>query len=217
MAKSIMEQNIMIQNIVAQKNDKQDLISFSLRSKMLGSFAIAFIFLFLLLVFFSIDLLAFDFGCGGIFWGANSSFFPSVPKSFVNFSYFGGYGYANISGTIFGGFGLAILSNEKYFTGGDLAGGFGGLITGIQFIDTYSVNLLLLVWLGLGGISVDSTDGYFAGYIEITMELGIQINSFTELILYAGYQIMGNLISGRPFYDFFNQTVVIGVRLAFGS
>jgi len=181
-------------------------------------FIFIFSFVFLSTNAFSINLLAFDHGCGGLFWGLNSSFINILPNSSIDFMYFGAYGYGVYRHSIIGGFGFAILSTEPNNAfASDLAGGFGGIVSGYNIFDNYISSLNLLFWLGLGGMGLSSLEGYFAGYFEVDIELGLKINRFTELVFYGGYQIIGSLIPGRPFYSYFHGTIVFGFRLGFGA
>lgn len=178
------------------------------------------VFSFILVLFlFSINCLAFDFGAGGIWFGVNvaKSFFVFIPNNSTNFSYFGGYGYGIWLNTIIGGFGFAIISDTIFNSLYGLAGGYGGLVTGYQIVDTYNVDVEFLLWLGLGGFSVDSFDGYFGGYLEVTLDTCIRLTIWMELVLYVGYQIIGNIIPGRPFDTYTSYTLTCGIRLSFGS
>lgn len=178
------------------------------------------VFSFILVLFlFSVNCLAFDKGAGGFWYGMNvaKSFFGFIPTNSTNFSYFGGYGYSVIANTIIGGFGFAIISNTIFYSLYGLAGGYGGLVTGYQIVDTYNVDVDFLLWLGLGGFSVDSFDGYFGGYLEVTLDTCIRLTRWMELVLYLGYQLMGNIIPGRPFDTYTSYTLTCGIRLSFGS
>jgi hypothetical protein len=176
--------------------------------------------LFLLLT----GLTAFADGCGGLYYGLQTSEYPflkdyPVRNNSLGLAYYGGYGYGVHGHTITGGFGFAITDID-----GDtaIAGGFGGVINGVQFIDK-PVTVSLISWTALGGISTGNQEGesgeegFFAFMQEITLELGIPINRWFMPSLYAGYQIAGNLIPGTPFDDFLVYTPVIGVRVAWGK
>jgi hypothetical protein len=163
-------------------------------------------------------------GAGGMYYGLQTSEYPflkdyPIRNNSLGLAYYGGYGYGVHGNTITGGFGFAITDTDGE-TG--IAGGFGGVINGIRFVD-WPVTVSLISWTGLGGISAgnqadgDSEEGYFAFMEEITLELGIPINQWFMPSLYAGYQIAGNLAPGTPFEDFLVYTPVIGVRVAWGK
>lgn len=185
-----------------------------------------FIFFVIFIIFFTIiisvatvECYGFDSGAGGLSYGFNSplSFGNFIPVNSVDFSYYGGYGYAVIGNYIIGGFGFAVLGYEIYTEGIGLAGGFGGLISGKKIFNGYLLDVDILLWLGLGGVAPDVAEGYFSFYVELTLDFSIKITYWMELAFYGGYQIMGNLIPGIPYSSFKNNTFVFGFRLAFGS
>lgn len=179
-------------------------------------FILSFLFCFILFAIFSIDVYAFDFGCGGLFFGVSSdwSFITFLHSNTQPLNYYGAYGYGVLGRYIIGGFGLAVLNDSIYYGDGGFAGGFGGLISGVKIIRTYVFDLDLLWWLGLGGVGFYD-EGYFAFYNEFTLELGIRFTRWMELFFYVGYQFIGNLIPG-PALDFSNNTITIGTKVAFG-
>lgn len=163
-------------------------------------------------------------GAGGMYYGLQTSEYPflkdyPVRNNSLGLAYYGGYGYGVHGHTITGGFGFAITDTD-----GDtgIAGGFGGVINGVRFID-WPVTVSLISWTAIGGISTgnqeggDGEEGFFAFVEEITLELGIPINRWFMPSLYAGYQIAGNLAPGTPFEDFLVYTPVVGMRVAWGK
>jgi hypothetical protein len=163
-------------------------------------------------------------GCGGVFYGLQTSAYPflkdyPVRNNSLGLAYYGGYGYGVHDRSIIGGFGFAFTDTD-----GDtgVAGGFGGVVNGFRFV-RWPVNLSLVSWTAVGGISTgnhedgDSEDGYFAILEEVTLELGFPISRWFMPTLYAGYQVAGNLIPGAPFRDLLVYTPVVGVRLAWGK
>ena len=179
--------------------------------------------LIVLLVFLS-GFGAFADGCGGMFYGLQTSEYPFLKNHPVHnnsmvLAYYGGYGYGVHGHSITGGFGFAITDTD-----GDtgISGGFGGVINGVRFID-WPVTVSLISWTAIGGISAggqenpDGEEGFFAFMEEITLEVGIPVNRWFMPTLYAGYQVAGNLVPGTPFEDFLVYTPVIGVRVAWGK
>jgi len=163
-------------------------------------------------------------GAGGMYYGLQTSEYPflkdyPIRNNSLGLACYGGYGYGVHGNTITGGFGFAI-TDVNGDTG--IAGGFGGVINGVRFIDR-PVTVSLISWTGIGGIStgnqesVGGEEGFFAFIEEITLELGVPINRWFMPSLYAGYQIAGNLAPGVPFEDFLVYTPVIGMRVAWGK
>ena len=163
-------------------------------------------------------------GCGGMFYGLQTAEYPfladyPVRNNSLGLIYYGGYGYGVSGRSITGGFGFAVTD-----TGGDtgIAGGFGGVINGVRLCQR-PVTISLISWTAVGGISTgnqtgeEQEEGYFAFMEEITLELGIPINRWFMPTLYAGYQVAGNLVPGKPFEDFLLYSPVIGVRVAWGE
>jgi hypothetical protein len=163
-------------------------------------------------------------GAGGVYYGLQTAEYPflqdyPVRNNSMGLTYYGGYGYGVHGHTITGGFGFAITDTDG---GTGIAGGFGGVINGVRFVD-WPVTVSLISWTAIGGISSgnqegsEPDDGFFAFMEEITLELGIPINRWFMPSIYAGYQIAGNLAPGTPFEDFLVYTPVIGMRVAWGK
>jgi hypothetical protein len=182
------------------------------------------LFVFILLTMVIGILSAGSGGGGGMLIGYQTSTYPFLEKYPVvsnsqELIYYGGFGYGvSWDGTITGGFGYAIMD-----VAGDseIAGGFGGFITGYRFIDR-PVTVSIISWTGLGGISTGvlpsrGYKGFFGLLQEVTIELGFPIIRWFMPTLFAGYQIAGNLIPGVPFEAFFSYSPVVGFRLQWGS
>jgi hypothetical protein len=163
-------------------------------------------------------------GGGGMSFGYQTLTYPfleryPVVNNSLELIYYGGFGYGVSSNrTITGGFGFAIMdvAGES-----EIAGGFGGFLTGYRLLDR-PVNISFMSWTGLGGIStgvlpVGEYEGFFALLQEVTVEIGIPLVRWFMPTVFAGYQIAGNLIPGAPFITFFTYTPVIGFRLQWGS
>ena len=104
---------------------------------------------------------------------------------------FGGFGYGvSYDGAMVGGFGFAIMDVSGQ---SEIAGGFGGFISGLRLIDS-PINLSIVSWTALGGLStgiyqVDGYKGYFALLQEVTLEVGFPIIPWFMPTVYAGYQV----------------------------
>jgi hypothetical protein len=162
-------------------------------------------------------------GGGGFFHGLQTAEYPflrgyPVRNNSFGLMYTGGYGYGVSGHRITGGFGVG-LSDFEGDTG--IAGGYGGVINGARG-QVGPLNLMITSWTGIGGLRfTEALSGETAGYLiateEIDLEIGLAVLPWFMPVLYAGYQIMGNLAPGQPFGDFFSYTPVVGVRFAFGK
>ena len=119
-------------------------------------------------------------GGGGMFLGYQTSSYPfleqyPVANNSMDLIYYGGYGYGVSSkGAVAGGFGFAIMDVAG---GSKIAGGFGGIISGIRLISK-PISISLISWTGFGGISTgiyraDNYGGFFAFLEEVTLEIGV--------------------------------------------
>jgi hypothetical protein len=177
-----------------------------------------------LLVLSPATLVARSGGGGGMNIGYQTSSYPfleryPVTANTMELIYYGGVGYGvSWDRTITGGFGYAIMD----VTGdSEIAGGFGGFIGGFRLLDR-PINISILSWTGLGGISTGvlpayGHEGFFGLLQEITLEMGFPVIRWFMPTLFAGYQVAGNLIPGVPFEAFFSYTPVVGFRLHWGS
>ena len=115
-----------------------------------------------------------------------------------------GYGYGvNSDGQINGGFGFGIQdATHKY------NGGFGGLITGYEYI-TGKIRIATTLWAGVGSIS-----SRFSGLGEFNIEAGYLFTNWFVLSAYGGIQ-------GITYFDKFLEdglySPVVGLRFTFGS
>lgn len=177
------------------------------------------------LLAFSLSLSsAFADGGGGTTWGMQAASYPfldgyDVPNNSAGLVYYGGYGYG-ISGShrINGGFGY-VIADPLHDTG--LIGGYGGVISGFRFLKL-PVNLSLVSWTGFGGVytgalATPSNRGYFCISEELSLELGLPIQRWLMPVVYAGYQVAGNIVPGTVFQSFLSYTPVFGVRVAWGK
>jgi hypothetical protein len=167
---------------------------------------------------------AFADGGGGTFMGytLGADELPDrirIAASGPGLMYFGGYGYGvGRRGVISGGFGLALMDSD---VDGGMAGGVGGFISGIRIL-RIPLHLAVVSWTGLGGVFTGDYEtgegsGYFIGYEEVDLELGIPIISWFMPTVYVGYQVVGNLLPGRPFQSSFLYNPVAGVRISWGD
>lgn len=178
-----------------------------------------------ILIFMTADVVwAKSGGGGGMLIGYQTSTYPFLEKyplanNSLELIYYGGFGYGvSRDGRITGGFGYAIMDVAG---SSKIAGGFGGFVAGYRFLDA-PVNLSIVSWTGLGGIStgvlpVYGFKGFFALLQEVTIEVGLPIIRWFMPTIFAGYQIAGNMIPGVPFRAFFSYTPVVGFRLQWGS
>jgi hypothetical protein len=163
---------------------------------------------------------AFADGGGGFFYGLQTTEYPflqgyPIRNNSLGLMYTGGFGYGMSGSEVTGGFGVG-LSDFEHKTGG----GYGGVIHGFRGV-LGPVNLLLTSWTGIGGLKYSEalsgdTHSYLIFTEEIDLELGLAILPWFMPMLYAGYQVMGNLYPEKPFRGFFSYTPVVGVRFAWG-
>ena len=135
-----------------------------------------------------------------------------IPSSGADLMYFGGYGYGvGRWGAMNGGFGFAMLGQD----GNRYAGGVGGFIAGIRVLRV-PFHVALVSWTGVGGMATP-VGGYFVGFEEVDLELGLPIVRWFMPTVYVGYQVVGNLIPGRPFGESITYNPVLGVRISWGD
>jgi hypothetical protein len=165
-------------------------------------------------------------GGGGMFLGYQTSEYPfleryDVTNNTMGLMYYGGFGYGvDWDGNIAGGFGFTI--HQEPLPGDPvIAGGVGGFIAGRRLL-ARPLNLSLVTWTGVGGIGrgqtpQESAEGYFIGFVEIDLEVGIPITRWFMPVVYAGYQLAGNFVPGTLFETFVSYTPVIGARICWGK
>jgi len=162
-------------------------------------------------------------GAGGVTCGFQTASYPflesvRVVNNNYGLAYYGGYGYGVRDHMISGGFGYVIADP----TGESGAvGGFGGVISGVRIL-RLPIQISIVSWTGFGGIytGVDQYDrgrGFFCASEELSLEVGLPITRWLMPVVYAGYQVAGNLVPGPAFQAFFSYTPVVGVRLAWGK
>ncbi len=160
----------------------------------------------------------FAHGGGGITFGSQY-YDPDFANRDLSAFSVGGFGYGvSADGQRIGGFGMAFTGIGSTAGQPDISGGIGGLITGQELrIGPFTVAVNL--WLGLGGLAVDfeNPSGFMAAFGELNLELGIPVTRWMQLVGYAGFQVLGNLIPGMPFEDVLIYTPVVGVRIRWGS
>ena len=89
-------------------------------------------------------------GAGGMYYGLQTSEYPflkdyPIRNNSLGLACYGGYGYGVHGNTITGGFGFA-LTDMNGDTG--IAGGFGGVINGVRFIDR-PITVSLISWTAI--------------------------------------------------------------------
>lgn len=176
------------------------------------------------ILFIAVAFAAAD-GGGGMFFGYQTSTYPflkdnyEIPNNSLGLAYFGGYGYGvSWDQVITGGFGHAVLDTEG---SSGIAGGFGGVINGFRILK-WPFNLSIVSYTGFGGIYTGKhqevpNKGFFAVSEEIDVEIGLPVFDWFMPVVYAGYQVTGNIIPGTMFQTFLSYTPVIGCRIAWGS
>jgi len=180
----------------------------------------------LILITLLIMIIPFVFsdGAGGFYSGYQVSSYPFVDgdgfeNNNMGLFYTGGFGYGiNRNNIITGGFGYTLFESKD---GENPLGGFGGVINGVRIL-RYPINISFMSWTGFGGISTglytsDSENGSFAVSEELTLEVGFPLFRWFSPTIYAGYQVIGNLGTGKPFEDFLSYTSVIGFRFQWGK
>ena len=166
-------------------------------------------------------------GVGGAYWGSQRLAYPWEDDSDPYFgstdhqlNYVGGMGYGiSHDGHVGGGFGVAFSEHGDGEDG--LSGGFGGVISGHRLIN-WPINLLWLVYAGVGGVSdprsTDKTlrDGVFAVMGETTLEASLPMLFFHPTV-YVGYQVIASIDHGGMGDVFLSYSPTIGFRLLWGS
>lgn len=154
-------------------------------------------------------------GGGGLTYGVYLHM-PPYSNQQLTVNFFGGFGYGvNRQGAKIGGFGIAILDNDA----SDLmAGGFGGLITGKR-LTAGPFFVSINIWSGFGGIgsSFGNPSSFFGLFLEGNVEFGIRLVPWMQLAVFAGEQVITNLIPGLPFVGNLVYTPVFGTRIIWGG
>jgi hypothetical protein len=149
-------------------------------------------------------------GAGGIDYGYQY-FDGGLSSSDMGMSFITGYGYGvHHDGSRIGGFGSSLVS-----AGGDAAGGIGGLLVGQEW-RTGPVVAAVTLWGGLGGAAWAGR-GYMLASVAVEAELGFRVLPWMQVVGYAGYQAIGNVLPGALFSRALLRTPVVGIRLAWGG
>jgi hypothetical protein len=165
---------------------------------------------------------AFTDGGGGLLYGLQATEYPflkgfPIRNNSLGLMYTGGFGYGISDHEVTGGFGVGISDFERQ-TG--ISGGYGGVINGFRAA-LGPVNFMITAWTGIGGLKFcDPQNADIRSYLivteEIDLEIGLAVLPWFMPVLYAGYQVMGNLYPDPPFQGFFSYAPVVGLRLAWG-
>lgn len=154
--------------------------------------------------------IAFAGGAGGVDYGYQY-FDSGLSSSNLGMSYITGYGYGvSDDGSRVGGFGTSLISAT-----GDAAGGVGGMLVGHEW-RTGPVVIAFTLWGGLGGASWGG-QGYMLAYGAVEAELGVRVLPWMQIVAYAGYQSIGNVVPGAPFSRAALWTPVLGIRIGWGG
>ena len=62
----------------------------------------------------------------------------------------------------------------------------------------------------------ERTRSYLILTQEFDLEIGLAVFPWFMPVLFAGYQVMGNLYPQTPFQGFLSYTPIVGLRLAWG-
>ena len=140
-------------------------------------------------------------GGGGIFVQKQVAEFPfaqdwDLAETNMELQMIGGFGYGvSNSGQITGGFGYGIITDEDENgdeIAGQIAGGFGGVINGVQILSR-PITLNVITYVGLGGMGrVEDEDGWFALCLQANVEVGIPLGFVMPVVL------CGISVYGRP-------------------
>jgi hypothetical protein len=153
---------------------------------------------------------AFAGGAGGVGYGYQV-FDGQFSSSDMGMSYMTGYGYGvREDGSRVGGFGSSFVSAS-----GDAAGGYGGMLVGHEW-RTGPFEAALTLWGGLGGASWQGR-GFFIGYGSAEAEIGMSVLPWMQVVFYAGYQALGNILPGSVFGRALLTTPVVGFRIGWGG
>jgi hypothetical protein len=149
-------------------------------------------------------------GAGGVGYGYQY-FDDRLSSSDMGMANITGYGYGVLSdGSRVGGFGMSILSSL-----GIAAGGVGGMLVGHEWRSGPVVAALTL-WGGVGGAAW-AGQGYMLAYGAAEAELGLRVLPWMQIVGYAGYQAIGNVLPGIPFNRALLRTPVLGIRIGWGG
>lgn len=160
--------------------------------------------------------LAAAFAAGGISWGEQYLLpeYPELANYATDTQFTAVYGYATTGfGMRNGGFVLGLHGPESEC---DWQGGFIGGISG-QELRVGPFLLAVNLWTGIGGVTTSiGSDGDFALFGQLDVELGLRIFRGVHLVGYAGMQAIADVLAWDPVSTAVYYTPVAGLRLAFG-
>ena len=155
-------------------------------------------------------------GLGGITWG-QEVFESSLSDSDLGSRLLGVYGYdVDHSGRRTGAFALAIYSDASPPVA---QGGFLGCLVG-QELRQAGTLMAVNLWAGVGGLTAGRgvpSSGSFAGFAELSGEIGVTVMPGLLLTGYAGLQAMSAISSHEAFFSRVMYSPILGVRIAWGS
>ncbi len=161
--------------------------------------------------------LSMAFAAGGVSWGEQYLVpeYPELANYDTQARFTALYGYSvGRGGMRNGGFVLGIHSPEEQAM---LEGGFIGGITGQELKAgpfTFAANL----WTGIGGVrrAPYASDGAFALFGQLDLELGFSLFPGMKVIGYGGMQAVADVLAWQPLSTAVYYTPVAGIRLAWG-
>ena len=177
----------------------------------------------LLAILVGVSLSGWADGAGGVLLGYYAGSHPlairyQIPSNGGELMYFGGFGYGvERHGVLNGGFGIALLDTDAAI---GVAGGMGGFISGLRLLRV-PFHVALVSWTGVGGIFAGKSGpnaglGYFVGFQEADLEVGLPLASWFMPTVFVGYQVTGNLIPGLPLRERVTYAPVAGIRISWG-
>ncbi len=151
---------------------------------------------------------------GGFSWG-EQYFVPELASYNLNSQYTSVFGYGlTRGGQRLGGFVLGVHSPDD---SGQISGGVVGSIVGQEMRDG-PVMLAASLWAGIGSVRTLalSEQGDLSLFGEATLEAGITVPHWVQIVAYGGMQVVANVGNGAPFDEVPFFTPVLGLRLVWG-
>ncbi len=161
--------------------------------------------------------LSLAFAAGGVSWGAQYLVpeYPELANYDTQARFTALYGYSVAHGGLrSGGFALGVHSPDERAM---FDGGFIGAISGQELKAgpfVFAANL----WTGIGGVrrAPYSSDGTFALFGQLDLELGFSPFPGMKVIGYGGMQAVADILAWQPLSTAVYYTPVAGIRLAWG-
>ena len=161
--------------------------------------------------------LSMAFAAGGVSWGEQYLVpeYPELANYDTQARFTALYGYSVARGGMrSGGFVLGVHSPDGEAM---LEGGFIGAISG-QELKAGPFVLAANLWTGIGGVrrAPCSSDGTFALFGQLDLELGFTLFPGMRVVGYGGMQAVADILAWQPLSTALSYTPVAGIRLAWG-